>query len=172
MSNYLYGTDILGDMGTGGAPSVDLADFGPGAGGTMYTDAPTIRAVQQALISKGFSVGKEGADGKFGPDTEVALFKFSGQHGPPNDDVLSKLGVKPGGSSPASSPSTSRAPATYAQIFAPTRQAGLVPSLPPPQANFLTQPLWVGAPVKVWQAGLGGLASIALLTGLYALVRR
>lgn len=111
--DYLHGTDILGaesltlvagpDMLSSEGELAILVDeilgaeqyFGPGGAGPVYTDKATITAVQKALEKKGYFHGT--VDGKFGPITEAAIFNFSGQHGPPDDAVLLKLGVKPPG---------------------------------------------------------------------------
>src|SRR2546425_47300 len=79
-------------------------EYGPASGGTHYTDSKTIKAVQRALVARGYSVGPKGVDGKYGKDTEAALFKFSGKHGPPDEDTLAQLGVAPGGGVVTSSP--------------------------------------------------------------------
>lgn len=75
----------------------DDLPVGPSMGsGTVFTDKATIRAVQQALKDRGFSPGK--IDGIYGPQTEAALFKFSGHHGPPDETTLYALRVTPGSS--------------------------------------------------------------------------
>ena len=57
-----------------------------------------IRAIQNALIAKGYSVGSRGADNVFGEDTKVALRKFQADNGLPqgnlNMETLNALGVK------------------------------------------------------------------------------
>jgi hypothetical protein len=168
MSHYLHGIDCVGDAGTGGAPSLPLdpGEFGPASGGTYYTDVPTIKAVQQALIAKGFSVGKDGADGKFGPDTEAALFAFGGVHGPPDGAMLARLGVVP---VPLTKKPSISTPSIYAQPQAPAR-GGVVASV---DQGFWMQPLWTGAPVRRWQGAIGGVGAFAILLGLtVAVVRR
>lgn len=166
---------VIGDFGTGAAPSVDQGDFGPASGGMHYTDSATITAVQKALKSKGFDPGP--IDGKFGTKTEDALFKFLGVHGPPDDVALVRLGVTPGGGgqgAQAPSPSTSRSAAPsggYASIFS----SPSAPSKPAPMAamtSFWAQPLWEGSPVKRWQGAVGGAGLFALTGGLLFLVRR
>jgi len=77
MYDYLHGTDILG------------------AAGAVYTDRATVLAVQKALEKKGYFHGV--VDGKYGSVTNAAILNFSGQPGPPNDELLLKLGVKPPG---------------------------------------------------------------------------
>jgi peptidoglycan hydrolase-like protein with peptidoglycan-binding domain len=49
----------------------------PGATGDM------VRAMQNALIAKGYSIGPTGADGKFGKDTTAALEAFQGDNALP-----------------------------------------------------------------------------------------
>lgn len=117
MNDYLLGCDVLGAVqpqstikvqdvtppsmswtspsAPAPAPTPAAPDpfFGPSmSSGTVYTDAPTIRAVQKKLAALGYFHGT--VDGKFGPQTESALFNFSGQHGPPDDVVLGKLGLR------------------------------------------------------------------------------
>lgn len=162
MSNDLLGSDILGDMGTGGAPSlpVDGPEFGPAAGGKHYTDAPTILAVQKRLNALGFPCK---VDGKFGPETEGALFKFSGQHGPPDDDILDRLGVKVGGE---------MTPAARAQTLMSPTAGPKVANVELPQASFWSQPAWKGAPIKRWQGALAGAGLGLIVAGMVGLVRR
>lgn len=74
--------------------------FGPGSDGTLYTDQPTMFAVQLALQRRGFNPGQ--IDGIFGPRTETALAAFNAQRGspkmgPPDLEVLHALGLQPGG---------------------------------------------------------------------------
>src|SRR5687767_13024393 len=119
MSEYAIGIDILGDMGTGSAPSVPYgADFGPGTG-NIYTDAGTVRAVQQLLAARGHKVA---VDGVFGAATEAALRAETGISGPPNDASLAKMGIKPGGAFTSA--------AAYAEIYAKTPLRSLI-STPP-----------------------------------------
>ena len=64
-----------------------------------------VKAMQQGLIKAGYSCGPDGADGKFGADTEAALKEFQrdcglevdGQYGP-----LSKAALEGGGGSGSS----------------------------------------------------------------------
>ena len=49
-----------------------------------------VRAMQQALIDLGYSVGSDGADGDFGANTESALKRFQAQHGLTADGVYDK----------------------------------------------------------------------------------
>jgi hypothetical protein len=57
-----------------------------------------IRQIQNALISKGYSVGTAGADNVFGEDTKTALKKFQADNNLPqgnlNMETLNALGVK------------------------------------------------------------------------------
>jgi peptidoglycan hydrolase-like protein with peptidoglycan-binding domain len=93
-----WSEDLFGDAGAG------LGDdpyYGPGtADGTLYTDQPTMFAVQGALQRRGFNPGT--IDGKFGPNTELALAAFNAQRGqvkrgPPDLETLHALGLAPGG---------------------------------------------------------------------------
>jgi len=77
---YGRGVDALGD-GPMYGPSM--------SSGQVYTDKATITAVQKKLASIGYFNGV--VDGKFGSVTEAALFNFSGQHGPPDGAVITKL---------------------------------------------------------------------------------
>ncbi len=174
MSAYLIGTDVLGDdvlgdMGTGSAPSAPFdrswqrastAEFGPGAGGTLYTDPAIIREVQKVLVAKGHRLT---VDGVFGPATEEALFAATGVHGPPNDTVLAQLGVSP-------RPQQSPLATAYAQLFRPPPSSPA--PRPPGQPSWLSLPAWEGAPFKRWQAGLAGLGVAAFVTGIVAAIRR
>jgi hypothetical protein len=57
-----------------------------------------IRQIQNALISRGYSVGTAGADNVFGEDTKTALKKFQADNNLPqgnlNMETLNALGVK------------------------------------------------------------------------------
>lgn len=166
-SGHRSNSHVLGDAGTGGAPSVDLDDFGPGSGGTHYTDSATIKSVQQALISKGFSVGKDGADGKFGPDTEAALYKFGGIHGPPDDAMLSRLGVSPVAAAPSRPVASSSAPSTFSApsifpSFAPAAPHEVKAKTPDVQAAGLFGLQW-------WQVGVVGVGGLAVVAGVVSL---
>lgn len=173
----IHGIDVLaGDAGTGGAPSAPM-DYGPSIGPQpVYTDRPTIMAVQKALSARGYMLGP--ADGIFGPQTEAVLFKFSGKHGPPDEATLAALGVTPGGGSTAgiagkvagsvrdalarafgAGPATAPAPTT--------RPAGLVTA-----PGWWSQPAWQGAPFKRWQAATAAGGAAAILTGITMAVRR
>ncbi|GAA1000771.1 hypothetical protein GCM10009555_104250 [Acrocarpospora macrocephala] len=46
-----------------------------------------VRSVQELLIQHGFSVGPDGADGDFGPNTRRALRKFQHAHNLPETDL-------------------------------------------------------------------------------------
>jgi peptidoglycan hydrolase-like protein with peptidoglycan-binding domain len=65
-----------------------------------YTDTATVLAVQRALAAKGFAP-KKGIDGKWGPDTSMALRSWEYESGSDDVDgvinygVLLKLGVSP-----------------------------------------------------------------------------
>ena len=90
---YGYGVDALGD-----GPM-----YGPGVG-AMYTDKATITAVQKKLKSLGFFPYT--VDGRFGKDTNAAIFNYTAtygppQNGPPDDALLVKLGLR---GAPAISP--------------------------------------------------------------------
>jgi hypothetical protein len=133
MSDYLLGTDLLGDVdildeapfhldpfrdlvgatstisvqdvtppaltvtpflqpAAAPQPLVDDALYGPGSSsGTYYTDKATITAVQKKLQQLGYFNGT--VDGKFGPQTNAAIKNYSGKDGPPDDDLLKKLGL-------------------------------------------------------------------------------
>ena len=77
---------LMGDVGTGAALSVDLSPEGPGGAGGLFTDHNTILAAQKALKVRGIDPGP--LDGVFGTKTEAALFQFSGEHGPPSAATL------------------------------------------------------------------------------------
>jgi peptidoglycan hydrolase-like protein with peptidoglycan-binding domain len=100
VNNYLLGCDVLGAelVGDLGPASIyDELDVALGelgfpsilGAGDVYTDKETITAVQKKLAAIGYF--RKTVDGVYGPDTEAALFLFSGQHGPPNGAVIIKL---------------------------------------------------------------------------------
>ncbi len=118
---------------------------------------PTVLAIQQALLAQGFSVGKSGADGVFGKDTQAAIQKFMASKGISHSgiidaQVLSLLGA-------ASAPATP--PSGQPQV-APSTASGLPNATPIPLAvavapsdSFWSRPLWAGAPVKTGHAAIG-----------------
>jgi len=74
--------------------------------GANYTDAKTVTAVQQALVNKGYDLGKtgpnsDGVDGSFGPKTKAAIKKMQAdanlvQSGIIDEGVIMALKVTPG----------------------------------------------------------------------------
>ena len=60
---------------TTSAPAA-AAPAAPAPAAAAPTELKSIADIQNFLISKGFDVGKKGADGKIGPDTIAALGKF------------------------------------------------------------------------------------------------
>ena len=44
-------------------------------------EGPAVKTLQQMLIAKGYSVGPDGADGEFGPNTRMGLRKYQLLHG-------------------------------------------------------------------------------------------
>lgn len=57
-------------------PTTAPAASTPAPAAAAPTELKSIADIQNFLISKGFDVGKRGADGKIGPDTIAALGKF------------------------------------------------------------------------------------------------
>jgi peptidoglycan hydrolase-like protein with peptidoglycan-binding domain len=208
MNDYVLGTDVLGaDVNdrimddetllglqledevlgfewpswvpfTGGAaaPAAD-PNYGPAGPGASYTDAATITAVQKKLESRGYFHGV--VDGKFGPVTEAAIFNFSGQHGPPDDALLTTLGIaKPGSAAPRSkpvAPSVSSAPSTSSDPYAsflpkPAAAPGAAPASAA-DISFWQKPVG-NSGIKTWQATAIGIASVALLGGITVLAVR
>jgi peptidoglycan hydrolase-like protein with peptidoglycan-binding domain len=157
--DYKNGLDALaGDMGTGGAPSVDMDFVGPPPIG--YTDKGTILAVQKKLISLGYSVGKTGADGIFGKDTETALYKYAGKHGPPDDETLRRLGVNVGGGGSAAASAPSSSSKSYSSL-----------ATSPSEAHKAEEPGFFSKEVPgihrpLWQVLVGAVGIIAVGTGI------
>jgi hypothetical protein len=90
-----------GDAGPGLSGWLGADDFGPGAGGTMYTSQPVIFSVQEALNIRGYGIYK---NGQFDNATEAALAAFNAKRGvtrrgPPDLDTLHALGLDYDGSS-------------------------------------------------------------------------
>ena len=179
---YLHGVDILGDMGSGGAPSAAM-DYGPSLGpGTVYTDPSTILAAQKSLLERGINPGP--VDGVFGPKTEAALFKLSGKHGPPDDATLALLGIKPGGASTGGGMGVIVTPIKewLAKTFG--AQPGTAPVKPGAAAStalvpaghavpgWWKTPAWRGSPVSRWQAATAVGGATAILAGLVIAVRK
>jgi hypothetical protein len=72
----------------------------PSPGPAPSTDQPTLRkgstgeavkALQSALIQKGYDCGASGADGIFGKNTEAALVRFQRDHGLAADGICGPL---------------------------------------------------------------------------------
>ncbi len=133
---------------TGGAAAPADPNYGPAGAGALYTDAATITAVQKKLESLGYFHGV--VDGKFGQVTEEAIFNFCGQHGPPDDVVLAKLGIaKPGSSAPKSKPAA-----------APRVSSAPSASSNDPYASFVPKPAAApgaapAADISFWQKPVG-----------------
>jgi peptidoglycan hydrolase-like protein with peptidoglycan-binding domain len=165
MNSYVLGTLVLG------------ADVVPKAG-AVYTDYDTVLAVQKALKAKGFDP-KE-IDGRMGPDTAGAIRAMQAALGVPQTGVidygvLMALGVQAPTTSKPTSSSSSSAPAPRTSYSpAPFGSAPSASSYGPPgaAASWWSQPLWDGAPIKRWQAGVGVGAGAALIFGLLRIRRR
>jgi len=132
VNNYLLGCDVLGAelVGDLGPASIyDELDVALGelgfpsilGAGDVYTDKETITAVQKKLAAIGYF--RKTVDGVYGPDTEAALFLFSGQHGPPNGAVIIKLFS--GQNGPAD-------PALLKRLGLSPSSGALPPLIPPP----------------------------------------
>jgi hypothetical protein len=96
-------------------------------------DAPAIKALQQALASRGYDLGPAGVDGLYGPKTHAALVKFleAAEHGPvPHPPVPPSPHppVPPAPHPPAPpAPAGPGAPAITGTRFDPTYQLGHAP---------------------------------------------
>lgn len=154
--------------GYGGRIDLSTTDGrGYSGGGTASTGgnitSRNTRALQQALIAKGFSVGPTGADGVYGPATTAAVKAFQksvgitvdGVYGPVTDSHL--FGTP---APQASHPSAVRAPAfplPNGSYFGP--RAGGVQSV---SGYFSHQ-----ADLKVWQQRMKDRGWILTVDGLY-----
>lgn len=127
MSEYLHGTSILVGSGyyVGGEIARTLRK------GMTGVD---VKALQQALVAAGFSVGTKGADGAFGNDTETAVRGFQESKG-----LKSVNGIAD------SATMTALNIAGPASSMTPVKQAGSGPapapssSAPNPDGPFLTR---------------------------------
>jgi peptidoglycan hydrolase-like protein with peptidoglycan-binding domain len=86
------GCDVLGFVPSfaptlAPTPTSPPVEYGP-ATGSIHTDKATIEAVQRRLNMFGYGLP---VNGVFDAATEAALFKFSGEHGPPSDATIAKL---------------------------------------------------------------------------------
>lgn len=102
-----------------------------------------VALVQQRLLSLGYSLGKSGADGKFGPDTETAVKAFQrsnglgvdGIVGPATQVALQGTGAKGPGPAPvaAKPPAVKPPPAPVAVKPPPVvKPTPMLPAGPPP----------------------------------------
>ncbi len=185
-NSYLIGCDVLG------------ADTAPAAG-LVYTDKATVTAVQKALLTRGYTL-KKGADGVFGPETSSAIKALQANVGIPqtgviDSGVLAALHVEVTKvnfedelvevARPKSEQKLTQAALnSIADLLNPTKplpnssspSSASIPGTPPSglpgaSSNFLARPLWEGAPVKVYQAGLGTIAFAAIIGGAVAMFR-
>jgi peptidoglycan hydrolase-like protein with peptidoglycan-binding domain len=145
-----------------------------GGGGKISMDYATVHVVQQALIARGFSVGKTGADGIFGKNTEKALLRFSnGRSGYPDDANLRALGVNVMKSDDGKVTSASFVPAA----IPPAQRAPAPVGAPPPSAVpvVVQQPGFFGQIVPgvnrpLWLVLLGGVGVIAVGVGVAKMI--
>lgn len=83
LDEYMLGCDVLG---------AESPLYGPGSSsGRYYTDKETITAVQKKLEQLGYFHGV--VDGVYGSVTNAAIRNYSGKDGPPDDELLRKLGL-------------------------------------------------------------------------------
>lgn len=59
-------------------------------GGFHEADRPAIRRIQEALVRDGYSVGRAGADGIYGDDTERAVRAYQRDHGLAIDGLVGR----------------------------------------------------------------------------------
>ena len=69
----------------GGEKGIELPMLRKGSGGD------TVRALQYLLLGWGYDLGRWGADGDFGADTEKAVKKYQWQHGLEDDGIVGPL---------------------------------------------------------------------------------
>ncbi len=166
-NRYVLGSDVLGGEIT--IPSA----------GITYTDRGTVTAVQQALAARGFDPGK--VDGVFGPKTAAAIKRMQAAADLDTSGVIDYgvlMALKVDAARTATQAATASASAALsAPASAPSFLSRLTAPVPPPapgqpEPGFLMRPLWPGAPVRVWQAGFGTVAGLALAFGIVSAVRR
>ena len=108
----------------------------PAAGAQLPTEIKSVADIQNFLLSKGFDIGKTGADGKMGPSTIAALGKFmsggAGSTTPTQDSISKGLGAT--GTSGAAGTTTGVSKTPQAA------QAAAVSSSNPGMAAAQTQP--------------------------------
>ncbi len=93
-----------------------------------YIDKPTVLAVQKALLAKGFSVGKSGADGLWGKDTAAGIKAFQLANSFPvtaviDFGVLNALKVSPPKDAPTRTEAGSSASAAAKDVAAVANNA-------------------------------------------------
>ena len=136
---------------------------------TIYTDQPTVLAVQKALKLKGFDPGA--LDGIFGKKTLAAVKQLqaklkSDQTGAIDYGVLMALGVSAPGAK-AAGPGTAGGGVTGGGAAASTPSAPGSSAMP----AFLMQDVpYVNRPL--WQVLVGGLGLGAIGVGVYRMVRK
>ena len=146
----------------------DDPEFGPGTGGTHYTDKKTITEVQQKLEQLGYFHGV--VDGKYGPVTEAAIFNFSGVHGPPDDAVLAK--IRSAAAVKSAVTSSNKIVDTAARGSSAGSYSSLIkPGGAQPQAelSFWQRPVGSSG-LKTWQVATISVAGAGILAGIIAAV--
>lgn len=186
------------EFGGGGGSGSLNEDGGEGGGETEetveetapgYVDEATVKAVQEALIAKGYDLGETAADGVYNEVTAFAVSQLQtaeglAETGVIDDDVLAALGVP--------IPVPPAPPATEGDLFSaivgelegrkvigtavkvPVRitKKAVVPAKPSAFKNWLTKPMWTGSKVLIWHGTVGAGAAITLSGVLLAVLRR
>jgi peptidoglycan hydrolase-like protein with peptidoglycan-binding domain len=169
VNTYLIGSLIL--AGDDGDDNVTIPSVGQ-----TYTDSVTVRAVQTALQSKGFSPGS--IDGKYGPKTAAAIKKMQSAAGIPQTGVidygvLMALGVSiPAPYIPSASSSSSSSPS-----YTPSSggYASVVPTPSAPGATLSkSNPVNPAASDSIpgWKIGVIAGAGALLIGGITVLAVR
>lgn len=138
---------LLGDVGTGGAPSVDLQEYGPLSPEQLSKLDRVLTAAEQKAVSDWQS-----------QQAEAQLAAERAKGGPRSETV-----------SVTAKGATIRAPQSPRPRMA---QAGLVPVSAAGALGFWSQPLWEGSQTKRWQGAAIGAAVVAIALGATLLVRR
>lgn len=150
MSAYSdFFVDGIGDFGTGNAPSVDLAEFGP------------LSPEQLSKLNRPLTDAEQKAVRDWESQQTDAMLAAERAKGGPRSSTVS---VTEKGAVLKADPAMKR---EYNRIV---RTSSMAPISF--EGGFWSQPLWQGSEWKRWHGAVGGLAAVAVAAGLAMVLRK